>query len=92
MPTASRSPISHARDLPLSDNGKPPAAIVMLQEYDDLPIRAGFLFDNSASMLGDIDFNRAIIHAYASQLLRKGYDQAFVEQFDTETFHPPGLD
>ncbi len=73
-------------DLRLSDNAKPPAAIVMLQEYDDLPIRAGFLFDNSASMLGDIAFNRAIIHAYASQLLRKGYDQAFVEQFDTETF------
>ena len=81
-------PLTHLTrgDLRLTDNGKPPAAIVMLQEYDDLPIRAGFLFDNSASMLGDIAFNRAIIHAYASQLLRKGYDQAFVEQFDTETF------
>lgn len=74
------------RDLRLTDNGKPPAAIVMLQEYDDLPIRAGFLFDTSASMLGDLPFNRAIIYAYASQLLRKGYDRAFVEQFDTETF------
>lgn len=73
-------------DLRLTDNRKPQTAIVLLQEYDDLPIRAGFLFDTSASMLGALGFNRAIIRAYASLLLRKGYDRAFVEQFDTETF------
>ncbi len=80
-------PLTHLTrsDLRLSDNGRPPAAIVMLQEYDDLPIRASFLFDISASMQRDIAFNRAVIRTYASQLLRKGYDQAFVEQFDTDT-------
>lgn len=72
--------------LTLADNGHRQQQIVFLQNYDDLPIRAGFLFDTSASMLEDLPFNRAIIHAYASQLLRKGYDRAFVEQFDTKTF------
>lgn len=79
-------PLTHLTraDLYLTDNGKPQTNIVMLRAYDDLPIHAGFLFDTSASMLQFIDFNRSIIRVYASQLLRPGYDQAFVEQFDTQ--------
>jgi hypothetical protein len=57
----------------------------MLQPLDDLPIRAGFLFDVSASVLKDIDFDRSVIETYASRLLRRGYDLAFVMQFDTAT-------
>ncbi|HEX4039979.1 MAG TPA: VWA domain-containing protein [Acidobacteriaceae bacterium] len=81
-------PLTHLTrgDLRLTDNGRLQTDMVMLQEYDDLPIRAGFLFDASASMMGELAFDRAIIHAYAAQLLRRGYDLAFVEQFDTETF------
>ncbi len=80
------APLTHLTraDLHLTDNGKPQTNIVMLREYDNLPIRAGFLFDTSASMMGLIDFNRSIIRVYASQLLRPGYDQAFVEQFNTQ--------
>jgi VWFA-related protein len=73
------------RDLKLSDNGKVQNHIVMLQPLDDLPIRAGFLFDVSASVLKDIDFYRSVIEIYASRLLRRGYDLAFVMQFDTDT-------
>ena len=73
------------RDLALSDNGKVQNHIVMLQPLNDLPIRAGFLFDVSASVLKDIDFYRSVIETYASRLLRLGYDRAFVMQFDTET-------
>jgi VWFA-related protein len=73
------------KDLQLSDNGKRQTNIVMLEPEENLPIRAGFLFDTSASMLGSIDFNSSIVSTYASQLLRTGYDRAFVEQFDTET-------
>ncbi len=82
------APLTHLTraDLHLTDNGKRQTNIVMLQEYDNLPIRAGFLFDTSASMMSLIDFNRSIIRVYASQLLRPGYDRAFVEQFDTQTF------
>ncbi len=72
-------------DLKLSDGGKQQNHIVMLQSLPDLPIRAGFLFDISASMLKDMDFNRSVIQIYASRLLRKGVDQAFVMQFDTHT-------
>jgi hypothetical protein len=72
------------RDLTLSDNGKAQNHIVLLQSFEDLPIRAGFLFDISNSMLGEVEFNRSIIRTYASRLLRKGYDRAFVELFDTE--------
>jgi VWFA-related protein len=81
------TPLTHLTraDLSLSDNGKQQKRIVMLQSFEDLPIRAGFLFNASASMLEYLGFNRSIIHAYASRLLRAGYDRAFVEQFDTET-------
>jgi len=57
----------------------------MLQSLEDLPIRAGFLFDISASMLEETEFNRSVIQMYASRLIRKGVDQAFVMQFDTQT-------
>jgi len=83
---ANGKPLTHltTRDLTLSDNGKAQNHIVLLQSFEDLPIRAGFLFDISNSMLGEVEFNRSIIRTYASRLLRKGYDRAFVELFDTE--------
>lgn len=81
-------PLTHLTrdDIHLTDNGKVQTNIVMLEALNDLPIRAGFLFDTSRSMLGAVAFNGSIIRTYASQLLRKGYDRAFVEQFDTATF------
>jgi Ca-activated chloride channel homolog len=57
----------------------------MLEPYENLPIRAGFLFDTSASMMDDLETNRTLLRIYASRLLRKGTDKAFVLQFDTET-------
>jgi VWFA-related protein len=72
-------------NLALSDDGKRQNRIVMLEPYENLPIRAGFLFDTSASMMNDLGNNRSILRFYASRLLRKGTDRAFVLQFDTET-------
>jgi Ca-activated chloride channel homolog len=72
-------------DLELSDNGKAQRHIVTLQSLEDLPIRAGFLFDISASVLKDMDFYQSVIQIYASRLLRRGVDQGFVMQFDTDT-------
>jgi Ca-activated chloride channel family protein len=72
-------------DLELADNGKTQKHIVTLQSLTDLPIRAGFLFDISASVLEDMDFYQSVIQIYASRLLRKGFDQGFVMQFDTKT-------
>ena len=72
-------------DLELSDNGEAQKHIVTLQSLTDLPIRAGFLFDISASVTKDMDFYQSVIQIYASRLLRRGVDQGFVMQFDTET-------
>lgn len=74
-----------SNDLKLSDNGKRQNRIVMLEPFENLPIRGGFLFDTSASMLDDLGNNRSVLRLYASRLLRKGTDRAFVLQFDTET-------
>jgi Ca-activated chloride channel family protein len=71
-------------NLVLSDDGRRQNHIVMLEQYKDLPIRAGFLFDTSASIMGYLENNRSIIRLYASRLLRKGTDKAFVMQFDSE--------
>lgn len=83
---ANGKPLTHLTrsDLSLFDNSKAQNRIVVLQSYEDLPIRAGFLFDTSASMLGSVAYNSFIIHTYASRLLRKGYDRAFVTEFDTD--------
>ena len=73
------------RDLKLSDNGKAQSHIVTLEPQHDLPIRVGVLFDISASVVKGLDFDRSIIQIYASRLLRRNVDQAFVMQFDTKT-------
>ena len=72
-------------NLELSDDGKRQNRIVMLEPFENLPIRAAFLFDASASMMDDLGNNRSILRTYASRLLRKGTDKALVLQFDTET-------
>jgi Ca-activated chloride channel homolog len=80
-------PLTHLtrNDLKLQDNGKRQDRIVMLQSYEDLPIRVGFLFDISASMYWSLPYNRSVIRTYAARLLRPKTDRAFVMQFDTET-------
>jgi Ca-activated chloride channel family protein len=72
-------------DLQLLDSGKPQKRLLSLRSYRNLPIRAGFLFDTSQSMLADLDHNASIANLYATQLLRKEIDRAFVMGFDTET-------
>lgn len=71
--------------LRLFDNGQPQQKLLSLQAYHDLPIRAGFLFDTSGSMLDDLDHNASIANLYATRLLKKGTDRAFVIGFNTNT-------
>lgn len=78
------------RDVDLRDNGKPQTRIVMFESLQNLPIRAGFLFDSSASMAKYLPANRAIIAMYASGLLRKDKDRAFVMQFGTQVLVAQG--
>jgi Ca-activated chloride channel family protein len=72
-------------DLRLFDNGEPQKKLLSLESYHNLPIRAGFLFDTSGSMLDDLDHNASIANLYATHLLKKGTDRAFVIGFNTKT-------
>lgn len=85
-------------DLRLWDDGKRQSRLVMLDPYQDLPIRAGFVMDVSTSMYAHINDERAIIQLYATRLLRKGVDRGLLMQFDTLslmlqdwTANPPDL-
>jgi Ca-activated chloride channel homolog len=73
------------QDLRLFDNGQLQNKLLSLESYHDLPIRAGFLFDTSGSMLDDLDHNASIANLYATHLLKKGRDTAFVIGFNTKT-------
>ena len=84
---ANGAPLTHLTrgDLRLLDDGRPETDFVLFEPLTDLPIRAGFLFDSSASMMRGLAANRSIIRLYASGLLRKGVDRAFTMQFGTRT-------
>lgn len=69
-------------DLRLMDDGKRQRRILSFESYRNLPIRAGILFDTSRSMLGDLKRNQEITNLYATHLLRKETDKAFVMRFD----------
>jgi Ca-activated chloride channel homolog len=72
------------KDIELRDDGRVQKHITMLQSFQDLPIRGGFLFDASPSMYYYLDANRAVMQLYSSRLLRPSVDRAFVAQFDQE--------
>jgi len=81
------SPIEdlNSKDLQLFDNGKAQARIVEFRAYRDLPIRAGFLLDTSASMLDQIAHEREIALAYLSQFFRRDTDEIFSLGFEGTT-------
>jgi Ca-activated chloride channel homolog len=68
-------------EIRLLDSGKPPAKIIDFQSFQDLPIRAGILLDNSDSMQGHLSGNRTIATQYAQQVLQQHADQGFVMNF-----------
>ncbi len=72
-------------DMRLEDNGTRQRRILSFESYRNLPIRAGILFDTSRSMLWRVKRNREIASLYATHLLRKQTDKAFVMRFDFET-------
>jgi VWFA-related protein len=71
-------------DLRLMDNGTRQLRILSFEPHQNLPIRAGILFDTSRSMLGYLKKNQEITNLYTAHLLRKETDRAFVMRFDFE--------
>lgn len=82
---ANGAPLLHltSGDVRLWDDGKRQNRLVMLEPYQNLPIRAGFVMDTSTSMSEHIGEDRSMIELYATRLLRKGVDRGFLMEFDT---------
>ena len=72
-------------DLRLQDNGKRQRRILSFESYRNLPVRTGIPFDTSRSMLAGLKRNQETTNLYATHLLRKETDKAFVMRFDFES-------
>jgi VWFA-related protein len=68
-------------DLQLFDNGKLQDRLVVFREYRDLPIRVGFLLDNSPSMQSELDRSQAIATELTKEFFRAKSDRAFTMGF-----------
>lgn len=80
------TPIEHLKknDVQLSDNGKTQNRLVAFHEYADLPIRVGFLIDNSPSMNDQLDRTQAIATELAREFFRPNSDRAFAMGFGVD--------
>jgi hypothetical protein len=80
------APLMHLRtkDFQLFDNGRRQSRIVAFHEYSDLPIRVGFLLDNSPSMDRQVERNQAIAMELVKEFFRPGVDSAFTMGFGVE--------
>jgi Ca-activated chloride channel family protein len=58
-------------DLRILDNGLPPTRVSKFQLLRDVPIRADFLFDTSASMAPVLSHNREIALQFTQNILRQ---------------------
>jgi VWFA-related protein len=71
-------------DVRLTDNGKPPGAIVSFEKAKDLPVRVGILVDTSRSVLDDIRRNQWVASQYLRHLFSASGDRGFVLRFDSQ--------
>jgi VWFA-related protein len=84
---ASGVPIEHLHqsDFELLDNGKLQKRIVAFREHSDMPIRVGFLLDNSPSMERQQERNQAIASELVKEFFRPEVDRAFTMGFGVES-------
>ena len=69
----------------LFDNGKLQNRTAAFHEYRDLPIRVGFLLDNSPSMQSQLDRSQMIASQLIKDFFRQRSDRAFTMGFGLET-------
>ncbi len=74
-----------ASDVEVFDGGRRPRQIMSFEGLTRLPVRAGLLFDTSRSVLGDLGKSQQVASLYATQLLTRETDRAFVMRFDSES-------
>lgn len=71
--------------LEVFDEGRRPRQIISFEELTRLPVRAGLVFDTSRSVLEDLGKSQQVASWYATQLLARETDRAFVMRFDSES-------
>src|SRR3954464_11047905 len=69
----------------LFDRGRAQSHIVAFHEYRDLPIRVGFLLDNSPSMQTQLDRSQKIASQLIMEFFRPQSDRAFTMGFGVDT-------
>jgi len=73
------------QDFTILDDHKPPQAILNFKRETDLPLHIGLLVDVSGSVDSRFDFEQTAATSFLQHTLRKGFDQAFVEGFNSHT-------
>lgn len=68
-------------EIVLSDDGKPPAAVVGFHTESDLPLRLGLVIDTSTSVTGRITFEQAAASDFLRQVLTNNDDLGFLVGF-----------
>ncbi len=69
-------------DFAILDDHKPVQSIVNFRRETDLPIQMGLLVDVSASVHSRFDFEKEAATGFLQNVLRPGYDKAFVVGFN----------
>lgn len=72
-------------DFQVLDDHKPPQSIVDFRSETDLPLRVGLLVDSSGSVTSRFGFEQQAATQFLTQILRPGFDKAFVIGFNTKS-------
>lgn len=72
-------------DFSILDDHKPPQSILEFHRETDLPLELGLLVDVSGSVRSRFDFEQEAATGFLQQVLRKGFDKAFVMGFNSHS-------
>lgn len=72
-------------DFSILDDHKPPQSILEFHRETDLPLELGLLIDVSGSVRSRFDFEQEAATGFLQQVLRKGFDKAFVMGFNSHS-------
>lgn len=72
-------------DFSILDDHKPPQSILEFHRETDLPLEMGLLIDVSGSVRSRFDFEQDAATGFLKQVLRRGFDKAFVMGFNSHS-------
>jgi Ca-activated chloride channel homolog len=72
-------------DFSILDDHKPPQSILEFHRETDLPLELGLLVDASGSVSSRFDFEQDAASGFLKQVIRRGFDKAFVMGFNSHS-------